>query len=431
MKRVLLVMISLSTTLSVGQAFAHDCDAAPIAPQGDDPARAFTEARTHTAHGELAVARGLYEWLLRRNPADRDAQFALAQLDAWGGCYERAEQRYRALINTRADDIEARTGLIDLLLWSDRIAEAHSQIDGALVLAPDSAPLWQRRAVMLARTGERGRAIAAADRAERLAPSDRDIRDLRDRLWVSQVRASGRIDLFPKAYPSIYTGDLLATHYFEKLELNAEAQVLARIGGSDNESVVDGLYSLSGQYHFDNGMSAGLGAGFGAPAAAIPRFTARAFGLVPIASQWSIYFAYSFWAYRNDKVAHIFAPAVGYALTDDIRLELRVWSSLLILPRPGAAAISSWVHSIGPRVVVRVWPKLTLGLGYTYGPQLDQVPATYAFLRLTSHIVHVLADWLITRELGIQPLIAFERRESENHAVAFVFSAELAAYLRY
>jgi tetratricopeptide (TPR) repeat protein len=431
MKRELLVMTSLSITLCVGQAFAHDCEAAPIAPAADDPARAFADARAHTARGEFASARGSYEWLLQRNPDDRDAQFALAQLDAWSGCYERAEQRYRALIIARADDIEARSGLIDLLIWSERTSEARSQLDEALRLAPTAAMLWQRRAVLLARTGQRARAIAAADRAESLAPDDRDIRALRDRLWVNQLRASGRIDFFPHAYPSIYSGDLQLTHYFEKFELNAEAQVLARLGGSDAESVVDGLYSLSAQYHADNGMSAGLGAGFGAPAAAIPRFTARAFGLVPIGSRLSAYLAYGFWSYDNAKMAHIFAPALGYALSDEVRLELRWWSSLLILPRPGAAAVSSWVHSIGPRVIVRAWPRLTLGLGYTYGPQLDQVPATYAFLRLTSHIVHGLADWLVTRELGIQPLIAFERRESETHAVAFVFSAELAVYLRY
>lgn len=409
-----------------------DCELKPIAPAQPYNINALAEAQLSVRSGDHAKARGLYAWVLDNEPGNRDVRFALAQLDSWRGCYENAEQRYTQLLEEQPEDAEARSGLIDLLIWSDRFDEARSQIGQGLALAPESSLLWRRRAMLYWKTGERGSALRAAEHAEELDPKDADIRALRDRLYVNQLRASARVDLFPGGYPDLSSWTLQALRHMSKLELGVEAQLRGRFGGKDNESIVDGLYSASAQYHAENGMTAGLGLGFGAPSRAVPQLTARLWFMARIGADWSPYLSYSFWQYENDKVAHIFAPALGYAVNDEIGLEARWWTSYIVLPAPSGGNASSWVHAAGLRATWRVLSALTVGAGYTYGPQLDRTPADATFLRLTSHIICVFGDWLVHRDFGLQPLLGLERRRVDsNGAVALIYTAELAAYLRF
>jgi hypothetical protein len=411
---------------------AAPCTAAKLVPHSTDRAQVFAEARGYTQRGDYAKARALYGWLLAHDAKNRDAQLALAHVDAWDDCVGQAQSRYRGLIAEKSDDVEAREGLIDVLFWSDRWDEAEREIQRGLAGTPAAPGLWQRRARWLQWYGDRVGAREAAEHAQTLAANDPDIRTLRDRLFVGQVRASLRADLFPQPYPSLYTADLQALQYWKRLELGVDAQVISRIGGADAQSVIDGLYTASGIYHLKSGSAAGLSLGFGAPARAIPAFTARGWFLVQIASRWSGYLAYAFWQYHNHKSAHIFAPALGYALSDNVQLELRWWTSYLILERPMLSATTAFVHAVGARAMWRILTPWTLGISYTYGPQLDQAPARYEFLRLTSHVFSVFADWLVQREWGISPMIGLERRSSSNGSpVALIYSAEVASYIRW
>jgi tetratricopeptide (TPR) repeat protein len=392
----------------------------------------FDEAHAYTQRGDYEKARAMYLWLLARDPNNRDAQLALSHIDAWDDCFSQAEQRYHALLRSKPDDVEALAGLIDVLFWSDHWDEAGGVIDRGLHVAPDAPALWQRRARWLQWSGDRTGAVEAARHAETLAPDDPDIRLLRDRLFTGQARASVRADLYPNPYPSLYTADISALQYWKRLELGVDAQVISRIGGAEAQPIVDGLYTATGIYHAKAGTAAGLSLGFGAPARAIPAFTARGFLLLQIASRWSGYFAYSFWQYHDHKSAHIFAPAISYALTDTFQVELRWWTSFLVLERPMASANTALVHAVGARAMWRILTPWTLGLSYTYGPQLDTSPARYEFLRLTSHVFGLFGDWLVQRDWGISPMIGFERRSSTNGSpVALIYSAELATYIRW
>jgi tetratricopeptide (TPR) repeat protein len=418
--------------LGHGRAAAESCEAAVIAPTHADAVAVFAEARGYAEQGDYAKARALYLSLLARDARDREARLGLARLDTWEHCYARAEQRYHQLLHEKAGDVEARAGLIDLLIWTERWDEAQTAIDAGFALAPDAPELWQRRALWLRWSGDRAGAMRAAEHAEALAPSDTDIRVLRDRLFVGQLRSSVRIDVFPHAYPNLYTAAISGLQYWKQLELGVDAQLISRIGGTEHVSIVDGLYTASGIYHAHGGSSAGLSLGLGAPAQAIPAFTAKGWLLLQIASRWSGFFAYSFWQYHNDKTAHIFAPAIGYALSDNVQLELRWWISYLLLQRPMMSPATAVVNAVSGRVAWRVMTPWVLGVSYTYGPQLDQAPARYEFLHIKSHVFALFADWLVARSWGLSPMLSFEWRRSSNTApVALIYSAEVAAYVRW
>lgn len=362
---------------------------------------------------------------------DREARLALSRVDAWDGCFERAEREYRALLRERPHDVEARAGLIDVLLWTSRWPDARRELDVGLELDPRSPELWSRRSQLLRWTGDRTGAVEAADRAGELAPGDAEISALRDGLYLGQLRSSARFELFPPGYPNLYTATLQALVHHHRFELSADVRLLDRQGGVEREPVIDGQYSANAAYHANGGTSVGLGLGFGGPARSIPTFAAKGWFVMQVASRWSTYFAYSFWVYSNDKTIHVFAPALSYALTDLLRLELRWWTSYQALPRPMAAATTGWVHAASVGASWQILPRLSFGGNYTYGPQLDQTPTNYEFFTLTSHVFGVFADWLVQHEWGVSPGLGFERRESENGAVALAVSGELALYLRW
>ncbi|MEA2749240.1 MAG: hypothetical protein QOI41_3383, partial [Myxococcales bacterium] len=71
-----------------------------------------------------------------------------------------------------------------------------------------------------------------------------------------------------------------------------------------------------------------------------------------------------------------------------------------------------YVHSAGVRVGWRPDARLSLGLDYTYGVQLDRNPSAADLLQLRSHIVTALARKLLDRSFGVDLALSFERRSS-------------------
>lgn len=443
-----LAAVVCACALRAARASAEACATAERKPKSADPIAVHDEGRAFAARGRYEEARAMYQWLLERDAKDREALLALSRLDAWEGCYARAEVRYRKLLELNEHDSEARASLIDVLLWTGRWAEARTLIDVGLRLDPRAAELWQRRARLLQWTGDSAAAIAAAERAHALAPGDDDIRALRDQLFVGQVRTSLRGDFFPQHYADIYSGDVQAMQLLHKFELGVEAQLLERYGQVPaapaaasvqaaprmvTQDLLDGLYTASAIYHADGGAAVGLSLGFGAPARSIPWLETKAWGLLPLAGRWSGSLAYAFWQYHSDKTVHIIAPSLGYAITDDLLLELREWTSFVVAPPK-----TDWVAAAGVRATWRLLAPLSLGAAYTYGPQLDQAQYSFTtssqppqFLLLKSHVIGVFADWRLQRELGLQPMLAFEHRTAPSGAVALIYTAELASYFRW
>jgi YaiO family outer membrane protein len=390
-------------------------------------------ARVHASGGRYAHARGLYDVLLAYEPLDREARLAVARVDAWDQRFDRAAERYRTLLREQPRDVEALAGWIDVLVWTARLQEAQAETRRGLGFAPDSAELWLRSARFAHWSGERDRAIEHADRAERLSPNDMEIRTFRDGLFRTQLRASALVTRLPPRYPGLYVGSLQAQRFYGRLELGAEAQFVARVGGTPKQRLLDGLYSAGVFYHSRPRIAFGFGVGFGAPDHVVPRIQLKPSLFYQLTHRWSLAPGYAYWGYRDEKTAHLMSLSVGLALSERLILELRGLASYVIIEPPRAIAtepVTRVAWGGAARLSFRLRPALGVSGGYTYGPQLEQVSG-YQFLGLTSHIFTVSADWLFKRNLGFQPSFTFERRRAENESVVLIYSSEFASFVRW
>jgi hypothetical protein len=155
--------------------------------------------------------------------------------------------------------------------------------------------------------------------------------------------------------------------------------------------------------------------------------------LSPILPRLSGEFAYSLWQYRIPKTLHIFNPALTYE-SEHIRIDLRWWSTYVVLPPPEedfATATTGWVHAVSLRISWNPLRETMLGASYTYGPELDRNPFSYQLLGSSSHTIAVFADQLVQPGFGLAPSLSLERRRPQDALAISIFSAELAAYLRW
>jgi tetratricopeptide (TPR) repeat protein len=418
--------------LGAASTHAQRCEPAPISPASADRSAVFAQASALARRGSFPEARALYAWLLELEPEHHDAWLALARLDIWEACGDRAESRYRALLHRDPRDAEARAGLSDLLLWSHRWTEAGGVIEAGLRLDPLDAELWKRRARLRLWTSDVPAAIETADHALRLFPNDVELRELRDRLHRTQLRVALHADWFPPDYLDRYQLDLQLLHRWRKFELGLGSQI-GRYGSRD-QPIVDARHSITWLRHFDSGVRAGFAFGLGAPARTVPRFEAKAFVVVPLVPRLSGSLSYSMWTYQREKRLHIWNPALSYELGEKIRIDLRGWTALAVLPPPEedfASAITRWTQAASVGATWDVTADAMLGASYTWGPQLDESASGLELISTASHLGTLFANLRSSRSLGFQPLLALEWRRLQNRDWIPILSTELAAYVRY
>lgn len=413
----------------VSHVRAEACATARVTPKDPNPEHVIEEARVLATRAQYAKARGLLTWLLARDPNRRDARILLARADGWEHCYARAEAAYRTLLEEKPEDSESRAALVDVLLWQDRRAEAEVEATRGLALTANSAELWQRRAVLYLRADDPEHALIAAEQAMRLAPNAEELRVLRDRIFLSQLRAFLRFDYFSRDYPNLYTAGLQGWHRIGRVELTLETLLQDRAGGSLDKALVDGLYTAGASYHTGPLATFGLNLGFGAPAPTLPRWLGKLWLSSQVTPMWGASLAYSLWDYRTHKTAHIIAAALAFTPNDEWFFDLRWWTTLLVAHIPGTDHIEP-VHTAGVRAAYQLLPSLRLGGSYAYGPQADRAGLGLGFDLVRSHVVTAFADLRPQRDWGLQPLISFEHRTAA-HVKLVIVSVELAAYIRW
>ncbi len=392
----------------------------------------LAEARSYAIAGQFPTARGLYQSLIHEDHADQSALLGLALVDAWSGCRENAEREFRQMLEHNARDVEARAGLIDVLMWNAHWDEARGVLEQGLTLDPDSPALLTRQAKVLFWSGDAARAIETADRVERMVPADDDIRALRDKMFLGEVRTYARIDAFPSGYPNLYSAGVQGLQRIRTAELSVGTHV-QRYVGAGRSSEADGRHTVGVAVHFGVGVTAGLGVGFGAPAHVVPTSEAKFFVTAPLVSIFTGQFSYSLWEYRDSKAVHIFAPELGLAVHDDVTVLLRWWAAYATLHPPPSASASpqdGLVHTFSLRGVWRPRSRLAIGAAYTYGIQLDENPPTFSLFALRSHIGNVFANWGVNRTFGITANASLERRAGPS-SVVLITSFECGAYVRW
>lgn len=406
------------------------CDSPALAPARADTAAVLRQARAYAEQGDYHRARGLYTWLLQREPDNRDARLSMARTDAWAQCYTRATAEYRSLLRDKAADAEARAGLIDVLLWQDRRDEAEQELAQGLALSPRSPELWQRRATLSLRRDDRAQALAAAEHALALAPHDPELQALRRRVYMSLARASVRAEAFPSGYPNLYKASLQLWHRIGRVELSADALLQDRAGGSLDAPIVDGLYTVGAGYHTGPLATFGANVGIGAPSRALPKYLARVWLSSDFIARWSAGLSYAIWSYENSKTAHIVAPSLAFQPNDAWRFELRGWATWLLISDAVSGSQLASVLAVGGRVGHLLARGVRVEAAYTYGPQLDHVVLTPDFVRITSHVFVISADFELGHGFGLQPIVGLEHRQVRD-ASQLIWSAELGAYIRW
>jgi len=413
-------------------AAAAPCEPSPIEPASKQRDKVLEQAREAVRSERFAEAKSLFHWLTVRQPTDQEAWLGLSLVNAWTGCHTEAKVGFRYLLQLNAHDVEARAALIDVLTWETAWDEVWANLDQGLALDPHAAALLYRQARLTYWSGNAPLALDRLNLAIQYGAHDAEVKTLRHQLYLEQLRTDMRVDSFPTGYSNIYTWDMQALQRIDKFELTL-GTTLYRHGGDSENVVVDGRHSLGVQYHPAIATTTGLSVGFGAPAHWVPDFETRVWAMFPLVGTFSGFLSYALWQFGSHKSVHIFAPALAYTIHDDFSLELRWWSSYVVLHTPsrtGDASRTGIVHSIGLLGRARLAPELSVGASYTYGTQLDENPIISELFPLRSHVASFFSDWAMGYHYGVQPGLGFERRSAPYTAV-YILSAELGVYWRW
>lgn len=378
-----------------------------------------------TAAGALASpmdrprARALYLAVLARDPRDDEAAVGLARTDAADGCWALAEHGYREVLARSPGNVDARAGLADVLLWTGRWGEAQDVVEEGLRHAPYSPDLLARRARVAHFRGQPGLSRFYLAEAEHVAPLDPEIAAARDRVFLGMARLGQRVQVFPRGYDDLYTTDASALFRWQRLRFETSATVMARHGaaratrsGPLRTTVIDGRPSFGAYYHFANGAWAGGAVAVSAPALALPQRALTLSGFTPLGRFVSAQLVTAIWQYRDDRDVTILSPALSVAITDSVDATARYWLTSVIAGNPTGETTIDHVHSAGLRLGWRPSTRVSLGLDYTYGVQLERNPTATELLDLRSHIVSALALLLLDRTFGVDAALSVERRAS-------------------
>src|ERR1035438_863495 len=258
----------------------------------------------------------------------------------------------------------------------------------------------------------------------------------RARLFLGEARATARLDRYPSPYQDLATVGAQVLQRIRRFDLYGGAEMVARLG---QPSVVDAHYPVGLAFHPSTGVTFGGEIEPGAPARAIADVALKVWAQAPLTHRFDASLAYQFWHFSaGPELVHIFNPALGVALPDDLRLELRAWLSaatLLTQPtqatQPSGASSTGVTGAAGFQLSWRASARLDLGFACTYGAELDQNPALLQLLAYRALVVNAYADRLFSRSWGLRPTLGIDRREAPGGTALWVPSVEVSAYTRW
>jgi YaiO family outer membrane protein len=439
LRRVVVVTTVLGATLLARPAAAKDplCRSGPPIEPTESTDALLGAAEALTTSLDRPRARALYLAVLARDPGDEEAAVGLARVDAVDGCFALAMSGYRDVLSRSPGNVDARAGLADILIWTGRWKEAGRVLDEGLAHAPLSPELLARRARLSYFSGDPTTARRYIAEAQRVSPLDPEVREARERMALGQMRLGQRVQLFPSGYDDILTTDASAMIRWRRLRFELDEQVVNRHGaerpsrsGPVHTGIIDGRPTFGTYYHFENGAWAGGSIGVGAPAVSLPHYMFSLSGFMPLGRVLSGHVTAAYWRYKDDRDVAILSPALGVAVTESVDLLVRYWLTAVSAASGSGDKSITVVHSVGARIGYRVRPRLSVGLDYTYGVQLERNPTADELVNLRSHIVSLIGVMLFSESFGIDGALSLERRESKGPAV-FGPAAEVGAFVRW
>ena len=192
----------------------HALSAAPNAP----PSYLLRAAQNYGWASDYPAAATLYRAYLDKKPRDAEARLAFAQVLFWSGQMENAAQEYRAYLIDHPRDLDARMNRGQALLWSKKTDEAIAEFEALAKLRPADVAVTVALAQGYEQASRMGEALAAYRAVLKLAPENRTATDSIDRMNSAALQASGFASIERKDF------DAAARLFTEYLTKHPESQ---------------------------------------------------------------------------------------------------------------------------------------------------------------------------------------------------------------
>jgi YaiO family outer membrane protein len=140
-------------------------------------AATFEDARNAAFNGHRSDAISICKSLIKEDPSNHETRTFLGRLLAWDGAYVQAREQFEFVLAAKPDSVDARAGLIDVELWSDRPDAALINADEGLKKTGTSTVLLMKRATALRKLGRNDEAFGSAQHAIDLEPANTEAQD--------------------------------------------------------------------------------------------------------------------------------------------------------------------------------------------------------------------------------------------------------------
>lgn len=214
---------------------------AEITPE--DRSVGLDQARVLAWASRFRAAEAAYDSLLQRNPRDVPTLLGLAQVLSWAARLDSAEVVYQNVLRIAPDEAEALRGLARTAAWRGKLVLAEDRWRQVLARNGNDASAWVGLSQTLRWQGRDGPALAAAERAVRIAPTDRDAREaLRwARMPIAPRVSAAQVYETDSDENRILTTSATAA-YRPAASLEVRADVYARESRLGDRDVADGFY---------------------------------------------------------------------------------------------------------------------------------------------------------------------------------------------
>lgn len=354
-------------------------------------------------------------------------RIALARSQAQQGRFDEAIAGYRAILAAEPRNSDARSGLVDALIWSGQLDLADRELDIGLAYDREVPALLARRARVLHLRGDFALGRKYLARAERVWPNDTDLQSLGDRMWRGEGRYRMRNDFLPSGWDDLPTAELSLQQRLGRALLGVRTEQSSRYPTAYGARAYNAFYAASLGYTVAPAWVPGVEVGFGAPARAVPEWLGRVFLYFPIFGPVDGYGAAAWLRYPNGTTVQLFNPVLGLAATDRLRFEGRYWLARATAPGTDTA----YKHSVGARVVYRPVRTLAFEGHWVLGSQADRLPNVDQLASIRSNFFGLALDIRPLRELGFRPMYELEIRRNPRGDVIEIHGAELAVYARW
>lgn len=156
---------------------------------------------------------------LRLTPETPDDTLLAAQIAENAGSLDIAEQEYHHLLTEEPDNLDATTGLVQLLMREQKYTEAEPILTAALHEHPDSPSLNAAQAALFGAEGKMTEAIGALEKLHGLYPANQKVAGMLADAYLQ----AGQLDQAAELYPQVIAAEPTNTS-----ALDSYGQVLIR-----------------------------------------------------------------------------------------------------------------------------------------------------------------------------------------------------------